>query len=90
DMDAPTIPVSAKDNLGDPIDIRVDIIHPEPVVAVAFPAAVVDGHGEKGSYGDGVTVGFSSGVTATGLRELQEALGVSHQSAQTSPIDTLF
>ncbi|GKE44092.1 hypothetical protein Tco_1471376 [Tanacetum coccineum] len=38
-MAAPTIPVSAKENLGDPIDIRVDIIHLEPVAAVAFPAA---------------------------------------------------
>ncbi|GJZ99811.1 hypothetical protein Tco_0672362 [Tanacetum coccineum] len=37
-IDAPTIPVSAEENLGDPIDIRVDIIHPKPVVAVAFPA----------------------------------------------------
>ncbi|GJY65745.1 hypothetical protein Tco_0467983 [Tanacetum coccineum] len=36
---APTIPVSAKENLGDPIDIRVDIIHPEPVAADTFPAA---------------------------------------------------
>nr|GEY72490.1 hypothetical protein [Tanacetum cinerariifolium] len=40
-MAAPTIPVSAEENLRDPIDIRVDIIHPEPVVAVAFPAANV-------------------------------------------------
>nr|GFB37356.1 hypothetical protein [Tanacetum cinerariifolium] len=40
-MAAPTIPVSAEENLGDPIDIRVDIIHPEPVVAVAFLAANV-------------------------------------------------
>ncbi|GJZ08853.1 hypothetical protein Tco_0543136 [Tanacetum coccineum] len=40
-MDAPTIPVSAKENLGDPIDIRVDIIHLEPVGAVAFPTAAV-------------------------------------------------
>ncbi|GJU81773.1 hypothetical protein Tco_1284138 [Tanacetum coccineum] len=30
------------------------------------------------------------GVTATGTRELQEAPGVSHQSARMSPIDTLF
>ncbi|GJV67962.1 putative reverse transcriptase domain-containing protein [Tanacetum coccineum] len=37
-MAAPTIPISAKENLGDPIDIRVDIIHLEPVAAVAFPA----------------------------------------------------
>ncbi|GJR46942.1 hypothetical protein Tco_1315045 [Tanacetum coccineum] len=30
------------------------------------------------------------GVIATGPRELQETPGVSHQSARTSPIDTLF
>ncbi|GJW36232.1 hypothetical protein Tco_0059152 [Tanacetum coccineum] len=42
-MDAPTIPVSTEENLGDPIDIRVDIIHPEPVAAVAFPAATLQG-----------------------------------------------
>ncbi|GJZ22107.1 hypothetical protein Tco_0559146, partial [Tanacetum coccineum] len=41
-MAAPTIHVSAEENLGDPIDIRVDIIHPEPVAAVAFPAAAVE------------------------------------------------
>ncbi|GJR58881.1 putative reverse transcriptase domain-containing protein [Tanacetum coccineum] len=40
-MAAPTIHVSAKENLGDPIDMRVDIIHLEPIVAVAFPAAAV-------------------------------------------------
>nr|GEY44684.1 hypothetical protein [Tanacetum cinerariifolium] len=40
-MAAPTIFVSAKENLENPIDIRVDIIHPEPVAAVAFPAAAV-------------------------------------------------
>ncbi|GJS88274.1 hypothetical protein Tco_0770910 [Tanacetum coccineum] len=40
-MAASTIPVSAEENLGDPIDIRVDIIHPEPVAAVAFPAAAM-------------------------------------------------
>ncbi|GJW60591.1 hypothetical protein Tco_0109926 [Tanacetum coccineum] len=40
-MAAPTIPVSAEENLGDLIDIRVDIIHPEPVAAVAFPVAAV-------------------------------------------------
>ncbi|GKA57727.1 hypothetical protein Tco_0756915 [Tanacetum coccineum] len=37
----PTIPVFAEENLGDPIYIRVDIIHLEPVVAVAFPAATI-------------------------------------------------
>nr|GEV01878.1 hypothetical protein [Tanacetum cinerariifolium] len=40
-MATPTIPVSAEENLGDPIDIRVGIIHPEPMAAVAFPAIVV-------------------------------------------------
>ncbi|GJZ98164.1 hypothetical protein Tco_0670617 [Tanacetum coccineum] len=40
-MNAPTIPVSVEENLGDPIDIRVDIIHLKPVTAVAFPAAAV-------------------------------------------------
>ncbi|GJT47373.1 putative reverse transcriptase domain-containing protein [Tanacetum coccineum] len=33
-MAASNIPVPAEENLGDPIDIRVDIIHPEPVAAV--------------------------------------------------------
>ncbi|GJY55429.1 hypothetical protein Tco_0454544 [Tanacetum coccineum] len=40
-MAASIIPVSAKENLGDPIDIRVDVIHPEPVATVAFPAAAI-------------------------------------------------
>nr|GFB03222.1 hypothetical protein [Tanacetum cinerariifolium] len=38
-MDAPTLPVSAEKNLGDPIEIRVDIVHPTP--ADVFPAATV-------------------------------------------------
>nr|GEW78848.1 hypothetical protein [Tanacetum cinerariifolium] len=41
-MAAPAILVPTKENLGDPIDIRVDIIHPEPIAAVAFPAAAVE------------------------------------------------
>nr|GEV20563.1 hypothetical protein [Tanacetum cinerariifolium] len=41
-MVAPAISVSAEENLGDLIDIRMDIIHPEPVTAVAFPAAAVE------------------------------------------------
>ncbi|GKC87136.1 hypothetical protein Tco_1147785 [Tanacetum coccineum] len=49
-MAASTIPVSTEENLGDPIDIRVDVIHPEPVAAVAFPATAIMGaqaqHGE--------------------------------------------
>nr|GEU66937.1 ribonuclease H-like domain-containing protein [Tanacetum cinerariifolium] len=40
-MAAPNIHVSAEENLGDPIDIRMDIIHPEPVPVVAFPTATV-------------------------------------------------
>ncbi|GJT91455.1 hypothetical protein Tco_1080300, partial [Tanacetum coccineum] len=41
-MDAPTIPISAEENHGDPIDIRVDIIHPELIAAIAFPAAAFE------------------------------------------------
>ncbi|GJT77022.1 hypothetical protein Tco_1043747 [Tanacetum coccineum] len=41
-MAAPTILISAEENLGDPIDVRMDIIHPEPVAVVAFPAAAVE------------------------------------------------
>ncbi|GKF99590.1 hypothetical protein Tco_0301281, partial [Tanacetum coccineum] len=37
-MAAPIIPVSDEENLGAPVDIRMDIIHPEPVAVVAFPA----------------------------------------------------
>nr|GEU63930.1 hypothetical protein [Tanacetum cinerariifolium] len=40
-MAAPTILVSAEEHLEDPIDIRMDIIHPEPDAAVAFPAEAV-------------------------------------------------
>nr|GEX28172.1 uncharacterized mitochondrial protein AtMg00810-like [Tanacetum cinerariifolium] len=40
-MAASTIHVSAEKNLGNPINIRVDIIHPEPVAVVAFLAATV-------------------------------------------------
>ncbi|GJS87752.1 hypothetical protein Tco_0770388 [Tanacetum coccineum] len=39
---APTIPVYAEENLGDPIEIMVDIVHPTPVTAVAFHAATVE------------------------------------------------
>nr|GFB32133.1 hypothetical protein [Tanacetum cinerariifolium] len=40
-MAAPTIHVPAEENLEDPIDIRMNIIHLEPVAVVAFPAATV-------------------------------------------------
>nr|GEW44831.1 hypothetical protein [Tanacetum cinerariifolium] len=50
-MAAPTIPVSAEENLREPIDIRMNIIHPEPIAIVAFPAATVvrtlARHGER-------------------------------------------
>nr|GEV81872.1 hypothetical protein [Tanacetum cinerariifolium] len=38
-MDAPTLFVSTKKNLGDPIETRVDIVHPAPVDV--FPATTV-------------------------------------------------
>nr|GEV80526.1 reverse transcriptase domain-containing protein [Tanacetum cinerariifolium] len=38
-MDAPTLPVFAEKNLGDPIEIRVDIVH--PALADVFPVATV-------------------------------------------------
>ncbi|GKD17992.1 hypothetical protein Tco_1207150, partial [Tanacetum coccineum] len=41
DMAAPTIHVSVEENLRDPINIRVDIIHPKLVATVAFPAPTV-------------------------------------------------
>nr|GFC36142.1 hypothetical protein [Tanacetum cinerariifolium] len=41
-MATPTIYVHAEENLRDLIDIRVDIIHLEPVTVVAFPAAAVE------------------------------------------------
>nr|GEW33617.1 hypothetical protein [Tanacetum cinerariifolium] len=40
-MAAPTIHVSAEENRGDLIDIKIYIIHPEPITAIAFPAAAV-------------------------------------------------
>ncbi|GJS02825.1 hypothetical protein Tco_0319333 [Tanacetum coccineum] len=50
-MVAPTIPVSAEENLEDLIDIRMDIIHLELIAAVAFPAVTVvrtlARHGER-------------------------------------------
>nr|GEV27613.1 putative reverse transcriptase domain-containing protein [Tanacetum cinerariifolium] len=40
-MAAPVILVSTEENLKDPINIKVDIIHPEPIAAVVFPGATV-------------------------------------------------
>nr|GEV55990.1 hypothetical protein [Tanacetum cinerariifolium] len=41
-MATPAILVSNEENLRDSIDIRLGIIHPEPVTAVAFLAAAVE------------------------------------------------
>nr|GEY89720.1 putative reverse transcriptase domain-containing protein [Tanacetum cinerariifolium] len=40
-MATPAIPVSAEENIGDPINFRMDIIHLDPIAAVAFPVAAV-------------------------------------------------
>nr|GEV10864.1 hypothetical protein [Tanacetum cinerariifolium] len=40
-MAAPTIPVSVEEHLRDPINIRMDIIHPEPDTVVAFRTGTV-------------------------------------------------
>ncbi|GKE70029.1 hypothetical protein Tco_1528101 [Tanacetum coccineum] len=40
-MAAPTNPISVEENLGVPIDIRMDIIHPKPIATVAFPTTTV-------------------------------------------------
>ncbi|GJW44644.1 hypothetical protein Tco_0073443 [Tanacetum coccineum] len=65
-----TIPVSSKENLGDPINIRVDIIYPKPVAIVAFPAATVvrteAQHGEaiRGIHEHLLRVPIQEGATA--------------------------
>nr|GFA63148.1 hypothetical protein [Tanacetum cinerariifolium] len=41
-MATPAISVSAEENLGEPIDIRMDISHPELIAAVSFPTAIVE------------------------------------------------
>nr|GEV14553.1 copia protein [Tanacetum cinerariifolium] len=47
-MDAPSLPVFAEKNLGDPIEIRVDIVHPAPtdVFPAAFVVRTLAQHGE--------------------------------------------
>ncbi|GKD58027.1 hypothetical protein Tco_1295536 [Tanacetum coccineum] len=40
-MATPTTLVPVEENLGDPIEVRVDIAHPSPVAAFAFPTATV-------------------------------------------------
>nr|GFC37516.1 hypothetical protein [Tanacetum cinerariifolium] len=40
-MAAPTILVSAEEHLRDPIDIKMDIIHPKPETVVVFRTAAV-------------------------------------------------
>nr|GEW30783.1 hypothetical protein [Tanacetum cinerariifolium] len=41
-MATPTIPVSSEEHLGDPIDIKMDLMHQQPDAAVAFLAAAVE------------------------------------------------
>nr|GEV15902.1 hypothetical protein [Tanacetum cinerariifolium] len=44
-MDAPIIPIStntSEGNFGDAINIGVDIVHPVPIVAVAFPTMTIE------------------------------------------------
>ncbi|GKA93356.1 hypothetical protein Tco_0815342 [Tanacetum coccineum] len=73
-MAAPTIHIFVEENLGDPIDIRVDIIHPEPVSAVAFPAVAVEmtlaQHGEaiRGIQGHLLGVSIQEELTALRFR----------------------
>ncbi|GJV93553.1 hypothetical protein Tco_1541366 [Tanacetum coccineum] len=84
-MDAPTIPVSAEENLGDPIDIRVDIIHPEPVAAIAFPAAAVvriqTQHGEaiRGIQEHLLGVAMQEELTALRFREKRARIAIERQ-----------
>ncbi|GKE90696.1 hypothetical protein Tco_1571791 [Tanacetum coccineum] len=40
-MAAPAIHVSVEENLRDSIKIRVDVVHPAPIAAIAFPAVTV-------------------------------------------------
>nr|GEY40868.1 hypothetical protein [Tanacetum cinerariifolium] len=48
-MAAPTILISVEENLKDPIDFIMDIVHLEPIIAIAFPvAAVVRTHAQHG------------------------------------------
>ncbi|GJU44684.1 hypothetical protein Tco_1201950, partial [Tanacetum coccineum] len=73
-MAAPTIPVSAEENLGVPIDIRMNIIHLEPVAVVAFPAAAMVStlaqHGEaiQGIQGHLLGVPIQEELTALRFR----------------------
>ncbi|GJW77992.1 hypothetical protein Tco_0139674 [Tanacetum coccineum] len=54
-------------NLRDPIDIRVDIIHPEPVAAVAFPAAAImrDTSPTRGGYTRGLQENLLARIKTT-------------------------
>nr|GFB07592.1 hypothetical protein [Tanacetum cinerariifolium] len=55
-MDAHTLPVSAENNLGDPIEIRVDIVHPAPadVFLATTVVRTLAQHGEaiRGIHGN--------------------------------------
>ncbi|GJW91190.1 hypothetical protein Tco_0168743 [Tanacetum coccineum] len=83
-MDAPNHSVSAKET-GDPIDIRVDIIHPEPVVAIAFPAAAIvrtqTQHGEaiRGIQEHLLGVPMQEELTALRFREKRARIAIERQ-----------
>ncbi|GJU97069.1 hypothetical protein Tco_1326340 [Tanacetum coccineum] len=79
-MAAPTIPVSTEENLRDPIDIRVDIIHPEHVAAVAFPPAVVVRILRWSSSGCGLE------FPGQDLRGLQETQGAHDEEEKPSKL----
>ncbi|GJZ00364.1 putative reverse transcriptase domain-containing protein [Tanacetum coccineum] len=71
-MDAPTLPVSAERNLGDPIKIRVDIVHPIPVdvfLAVTVVRTLAQ-HGEaiRGVHGNLQGVPINEEVRALRFR----------------------
>ncbi|GJT40418.1 hypothetical protein Tco_0940283 [Tanacetum coccineum] len=88
-MAAPTILVIAKENLEDPIEIIVDIVHPVPVAAVAFHAAtVVRTLAQDGEAIRGIQEHFLGDYE--GLRVLQEAQGARDYSVRTSLIDILL
>nr|GEY33096.1 hypothetical protein [Tanacetum cinerariifolium] len=72
-MVAPTIPISAEENLRDLINIRVDIIHLEHVAAVAFPAAGV------------ARTQAQHGEAIRGMQE--QLLGVPIQEEMTARVD---
>ncbi|GJU86886.1 hypothetical protein Tco_1294432 [Tanacetum coccineum] len=92
DMAAPTISCEDTSQHGEAIQGILEHLQWVPIEeemsALRFKMGMVEA--ENASLRERQALGFSSGVIVTGPIELQEAPGVSHQSARTSPIDTLF